>query len=307
MDMKFKNTSKIFVAGLSVLAVGTLFLLSSCSSQKIDIQAHRGGAGLMPENTIPAMINAIDLGVNTLEFDLQVSKDGKVVVSHDRYFHPRYSIRPDGSYIQKGEPKEYIYTMPYDSVAKYEVGMRKTERWPNKKLMHAVKPLVVDLIDSVETYTAQNHLTPMNYNIEIKSTPGKTEGKNWPEYKDFVDICMSAVPYKKLGDRLIIQSFDVRALKYLHEKYPEVILAYLTDSDNKEPAKNIEVLGFTPQWDSPHHRVINKTYVEKCHKLGMKVVPWTVDNRQDIERVIDSGCDAIISNYPDVVIGIVKK
>ena len=90
-----------------------LILLAACQSKPvIDVQAHRGGAGLMPENTVTSMRHALDLNVNTLEFDLHISGDGKVVVSHDRYFHPRYSTRPDGSLVQKSDPKEYLYLMP---------------------------------------------------------------------------------------------------------------------------------------------------------------------------------------------------
>ena len=86
-----------------------LAALTACDKKpQIDVQAHRGGAGLMPENTISAMKNALDLDVNTLEFDLQLSQDGQVVVSHDNYFDPRYSTRPDGSLIQKEDPKEYL-------------------------------------------------------------------------------------------------------------------------------------------------------------------------------------------------------
>ena len=107
-----------------------LILLAACQGKPaIDVQAHRGGAGLMPENTIPAMQNALDLGVNTLEFDLHLSQDGLVVVSHDSYFHPRYSTRPDGSLVQEEDEKEYLYTMPYDSIARYDVGQRFVERW----------------------------------------------------------------------------------------------------------------------------------------------------------------------------------
>ena len=127
-------------------------VLASCQFGKpdIDVQAHRGGAGLMPENTIPAMRNALDLGVNTLEFDLQLSADGQVVVSHDNYFHPRYATRPDGSLIREEDPKEYLYTMPYDSIARYDVGMRPVDRWPDQKKMAVCKPLASDLIDFAE-------------------------------------------------------------------------------------------------------------------------------------------------------------
>ena len=164
-----------------------LILLAACQSKPvIDVQAHRGGAGLMPENTIPAMQNALDLGVNTLEFDLQLSQDGQVVVSHDSYFHPRYSTRPDGTLVQEEDEKEYLYTMPYDSIARYDVGQRFVERWPGQKKLAVSKPLASELIDFAEGYAK----TPVNYNIEIKSWPGEGEGTLWPEYHVFCDTCV---------------------------------------------------------------------------------------------------------------------
>ena len=174
---------------LSLLAC--LALCAACSPYKnIDLQAHRGGAGLMPENTVSAMLNAIDLGVNTLEFDLHLSADKQVVVSHDPYFHPRYSTRPDGSLIQENDPKEYLYTMPYDSIAKYDVGLRPVERWPEQKKLAEVKPLAGDLIDAAEKYAAEKGCKPLNYNIEIKSWPDEGEGTLWPEYHEFCDVCI---------------------------------------------------------------------------------------------------------------------
>lgn len=137
--------SKIIILGLAIAA------LSSCSSrQTVDIQAHRGGMGLMPENTIEAMLNSVNLGVNTLEMDLVVTSDGKVILSHDRYFHHRYATRPDGTSVEWDQPREYIWTMPYDSVTKYDVGLKPNSDWPEKKCQPAVKQLASEVIDAVE-------------------------------------------------------------------------------------------------------------------------------------------------------------
>ena len=78
----------------------------------VDVEAHRGGMGLYPEETLPAMLNSVKLGVNTLEMDLCVTKDKKVILSHDKYFHPRYSTRPDGKPVIDSDPKVYLYHMP---------------------------------------------------------------------------------------------------------------------------------------------------------------------------------------------------
>lgn len=281
--------------------------LCSCAHKRfIDVQAHRGGAGLMPENTISAMKNAIDLKVNTLEFDLQLSSDGKVVVSHDNYFHPRYSTRPDGTSVEVGDPKEYLYTMPYDSIVKYDVGLKHVSRWPDQKKVAEVKPLASDLIDFAEAYAKEQGLEPMGYNIEIKSVEGDGEGVLWPDYKTFCDACISVLLSKNLGDRLIVQSFDVRALEYMHEKWPDLILSYLTEEDETDVEAILGNLSFKPQWWSPEHTVITPENVKYCHDRGIGVVPWTVDEPEDIRRMADCGVEAIISNYPDRLIEIVR-
>lgn len=268
----------------------------------VDVQAHRGGAGLWPENTLTSMTNAVLMGVNTLELDLQVSKDGQIVVSHDAYFHPRYATRPDGTEVKADDPKEYLYTMPYDSIAKYDVGKRASVVWPGKEQSPAVKPLASELIDSVETLVSEHKLSPMRYNIEIKCKKGKDEGANWPEYHDFVDKCMELLLSKDLGDRLVVQCFDVRALNYMHEKYPQVKLSYLISKKDTDWDTYMGKLEFTPDWLSPEYTTVDKNMVDKCHKAGIKLVPWTVDDKSEIKRMIDLKVDAIISNYPDRVL-----
>ena len=267
------------------------------------MQAHRGGAGLMPENTISAMKNALDLDVNTLEFDLQLSQDGQVVVSHDNYFDPRYATRPDGSLIQKEDPKEYLYTMPYDSIAKYDVGLRFVDRWPTQQKVAEVKPLASELIDFTESYAKK----PVNYNIEIKSWPGEGEGTLWPDYNTFCDTCIPLLLSKNLGDRLIVQCFDTRALNYMHEKWPELTLSYLTeDYDGGDIEALLQNLDFVPQWWSPESSVVTPENVAWCHEHGIGVVPWTVDDPAEMRRLVDCGVEAIISNYPDILIETVR-
>ena len=271
-------------------------------SEYVDVQAHRGGAGLMPENTIEAVKRALDMGVNTIELDLQISKDGLVVVSHDSYFHHRYAIRPDGSYVQVGDAKEYIYKMPYSEIAKYDVGSRPSEVWPDKACVKAVMPLADDLIDFVEKYTEEKGLSPVRYNVEIKSKDAAGEGQNWPTYDRFVTECCKFLHSKQLDDRLVVQSFDVRALNYMHEKYPEMNVSYLVDEDAPDFDTYMGYLKFTPQWLSPHHTITDEALVQKCREKGIKIVPWTVDEPEDIKRILDLGVDAIISNYPDRVL-----
>lgn len=268
-------------------------------SSYVDAQAHRGGAGLWPENTLTSMTNAVEMGVNTLELDLQISQDKQIVVSHDAYFHARYATRPDGTEVKPEDPKEYLYTMPYDSIAKYDVGKRPSTVWPGKEQKPEIKPLASVLIDSMETRTTRLGRSPMRYNIEIKCKEGKTEGINWPEYHEFVDRCIELLLSKNLGDRLVVQCFDVRALNYMHEKYPQLKLSYLTGSKDVDYDTYMSKLNFKPDWLSPHYSTVNETIVKRCHEDGIKIVPWTADDPAEIQRLIDLHVDAIISNYPD--------
>ena len=276
----------------------------------VGVEAHRGGMGLYPEETLAAMLNAVKLGVNTLEMDLCVSKDKQVMLSHDRYFHPRYSTRPDGTSVESGDPKTFLYEMPYGEIVKWDVGMKYNPAWPEKICMPAVKPIAADVIAAVEAYTKETGHYPMHYDIEIKSDPSGEEGEegvNWPEYHEFTDLCMQVLDAAGLGDRLMIQCFDERALNYIHEKYPGHTLAYLVEDYETDFDQYMSLLDFTPEWLSAPHANVDADLVAKAHARGMKVNTWTVDDRDEMRRLIGLGVDAIISNYPDRLLEVVRE
>ena len=141
---------------------------------------HRGTRGLMPENTIPTMEKGIEVGANTIEMDVHISKDGKVLVYHDESFDPKYTTMPDGSDIPKAERKKYtFYQMNYDNIRKFIIGKKDYPAFPQQQKLATYTPLLSELIDSVDAYTKAHNLPGVYYLIEIKSNQ-KTDGFEQP-------------------------------------------------------------------------------------------------------------------------------
>jgi glycerophosphoryl diester phosphodiesterase len=270
------------------------------AQQKLDVEGHRGGMALMPENTISSMLNGVKLGVRTLELDMVISADGKVVVSHDPYMSARIMRKPDGSDIDASEEKSLaMYKMPYDSIRKYDAGSKPNPQFPNQPKFKTYKPLLADLIDSVETYVKKNKLKPVYYNIETKSTPAG-DGIYNPKPDVFVETVMAVINKKKIAQRIIVQSFDVRTLQVLHKAYPKIKLSLLVGKINID--EDLKTLGFTPDIYSPYYTFVTKEIVQKAHENKMLILPWTVDQEKDMTALGDMGVDGIISNYPDKLV-----
>ena len=272
-------------------------------SEGFDKEGHRGCRGLMPENTIPAMLKAIDLGVTTLEMDVVITKDNKVILSHEPWMEKEITTKPDGTYIetQAMAMQFNIYTMDYEEVKTYDVGMKPHPRFPNQQKMKVVKPLLRDLIDSVENYINSHHLAKVYYNIETKSLPAG-DNKYHPLPADFVELLMAVIKEKKIEDHVIIQSFDFRSLQYLHEKYPAIKTSMLIeDSEEKDFEGQLQSLGFTPDYYSPNQTMVDEKLVKQCHEKGMKIIPWTVNDPKEIKKLKKMGVDGLISDFPNLL------
>lgn len=270
-----------------------------------DKQGHRGCRGLMPENTIPAMYKAIDLGVTTLEMDAVITSDSQVVVSHEQWMGHEITTKPDGTYISEKEEKNYnIYRMNYAEVAMYDVGLKPHPRFPGQQKIKVHKPLLADLIDSVKAYCKLKGKPLPYFNIETKCLP---VGDNLfhPKPARFVELLVNVVNEKGILPNTIIQSFDFRTLQYLKEKYPSIPTAMLVeDTDKRTPEQLLAALGFTPFIYSPHYSLVNPELVAFCHDKKIRLIPWTVNDKQKMTELKKMGVNGIISDYPDLFEGL---
>ncbi|MEK7225686.1 MAG: glycerophosphodiester phosphodiesterase [Bacteroidota bacterium] len=268
---------------------------------EFDKQGHRGCRGLMPENTVPAMLHALGLGVTTLELDVVITKDKKVILSHEPWFGQEITTKPDGSYMGPREERKYnIYWMTYEETKTFDVGMKPHPRFPQQQKMKVTKPLLADMIDSVNKDMMTRRRPFPYYNIEIKTNPGGDEVFH-PKPDEFVELLMAVIKEKGIEDNVFIQSFDFRTLKYLHEKYPAIKTAALVEATDKRSADDIiKELGFAPNIYSPAYQLVNNDLLKKYHKLGVKVIPWTVNDKAKIDELTKMGVDGIITDYPNL-------
>lgn len=283
-----------------------LLMIISCSAnlplEGFDKQGHRGCRGLMPENTIPAMIKAIDLGVTTLEMDIAFSADRQAVLSHEPFFSHDITTKPDGSFINEEEERSFnLYKMNYAEIKKYNVGLKPHPRFHRQLKIKAYKPLLTELIDSVEQYTQQKKLPSVYYNIETKTTPA-TDNIYHPAPPEFIDRLLQIIDQKMIRERVVIQSFDIRTLQYLHQKYPEVNTSLLIEPVEMITVHNkINKLGFRPDVVSPEYNMVTSSLINDLHKEKIKIIPWTVNDSGAINNLKALGVDGIISDYPDLL------
>lgn len=276
------------------------------SKKTLDIQGHRGVRGLYPENTIAAFLEAIELGVNTIEMDVVISKDEQVVVSHEPWMNDLFCTKPDGDAVEINSQEKYnLYQMNYAEIATFDCGKNGNPEFPSQQKIPAHKPLLHDVIKTVETYLKENKLPPINYNIEIKSEPGHDEIFQ-PDPKTFVQILYKELKKHTCLNRIYLQSFDVRILQEIKSKDPKMKLALLVENEESLEI-NLKLLGFKPEIYSPYFYFVNKDLVADLKKQKIQLIPWTVNEVDDMKNLINLGVDGIITDYPDRLIDFLRK
>jgi len=264
-------------------------------------EAHRGGRGLMPENTIIAMQNAMSFEViTTLEMDTHITKDGKVVVTHDDYLSPGFMLTPEGKEIPTADAKKYaIYQMNYDDLKKFDIGTKVNTGFPKQQKIKTYIPLLGDLIDSVQREIKQKNKKQFFYNIETKCDEKGDHVVN-PEPEVFVKLLMDVIEQKKITPFVVIQSFDKRTIQIINKKYPNVKTSFLV-ANKKTYEENIADLGYKPFILSPVFNMVDADLVKKAHADGVKIIPWTANTTEEISRLKALGVDGIISDYPNLL------
>jgi len=270
-------------------------LLTASLSYAVEIHGHRGARAAMPENTLAAFSYALDAGVDVLEMDMQVTKDNKIVISHEPRIAPEICLGPNGETIK--EPP-VIHELTLEQVKKYDCGTLQNPKFKTQTPVKGEKiPTLDEVFELVEKSTAPAAKN-VRFNIETKIYPFYPQLSPAPE--DFVKLAAEVINRHNMSGRVIIQSFDDRTLQFVRKYMPLARTAMLV-SDNHLPLVSI-AKALMVDIISPDYMWILPEDVEALHDIGVQVVPWTVDTPADWDRMLALGVDGIISDDPQGLI-----
>ncbi|MDO7138323.1 glycerophosphodiester phosphodiesterase family protein [Algibacter lectus] len=268
---------------------------------KIDIQGHRGCRGLLPENSMPAFFKALDLGVDTLELDVAVSKDKIVVVSHEPYMNPVICLDTKGDTILDEDAKKYnLYQMTLNDIQQFDCGSKYHPKFPNQEKVKTYKPSLSEVLKETKRINPA-----IKFNIEIKSDAEYYDVFT-PKPKEFVALVLDVLNENNECNETNLQSFDLQILEEIKIQSPKMEVALLVE-DNEIIIEKLNKMSYSPAIISPYYKLLNKEIVSDLKIRGFKVIPWTVNTEQDIKLMIDYNVNGIITDYPDRVINILKQ
>jgi glycerophosphoryl diester phosphodiesterase len=313
---------------IPALAAAIAIAVATCdvSAAAFDVEGHRGARGLAPENTIAAFERALALGVTTLEADLAVTRDDVVVVSHNPRLNPELTRDASGRYLAGEGPP--IRSLTLAEVLRYDVGRtdpasKYGQGFPMQTPRDGER---IPTLDALLALAARSD-RPVRLNIETKITPDQPDDAPAPD--QFVALVAARVRAAALSSRVTLQSFDWRTLVAAQRLAPELKRACLTQetsNSNNVAARDGRASPWTAGFDlrdaggsvprlvksagchvwSPFHRNATPERIAEAHALGLEVLPWTVNDPADMRRLIESGVDGLISDYPDRLLEVLR-
>ena len=297
-----------------------LLTLMAAPSLVFDLEGHRGTRGLAPENTLAAFRRALEIGVTTIETDMAVTKDDVVVISHNQSLNPDLVRDTDGHWLASPGPP--IRTLTLAELRRYDIGRinptsQYARQFPNQQAVDGERfPKLSELFD-----LAKASGKAVRFNIETKITP--TSGSNTPDPATFASLVIVAVRAAGMSDRVTVQSFDWRTLLEVKRIAPEIETSCLTIQTRDDNTVQQAPDGGPSPWHaglalrdhggslpalvkaagcgawSMFWRNLTPKELADAHALGLKVLPWTVNERGDMSSLIELGVDGIITDYPD--------
>ena len=283
-----------------------LLLFLSCmntDSRQLIVQGHRGCRGSLPENTLPAFLRAIEMGVDVLELDVVCTSDRRILISHDPFMHHEICAFPDGSLIdESAEQSLNIYQMTSDSAQSYICGSIPHPRFPLQRQIPTRKPLLSELLELAKQESSNPNRPFPALSIEIKSRP-EWDGLFQPQVEEFTQLFIQElIGYENV--RVSVQSFDPRILRSIHEINRSIPLTFLTEDSTLSAEQQLKSLPFKPIAYSPHFSMVDVKLVDFCRRENMELVVWTVNEEKDILEMIHIGVRNLISDYPERIIAI---
>ncbi len=267
--------------------------MSTFAQNTIMIVGHRGCRGYMPENTIAGFQRAIDDGVDGIEWDVVVNGEGQLVVSHEPYFHKDFCLDREKNDI-KDESLYNIYKMTQSEIEAFDCGSKIHKKFTKQRKEKATKPLLKELVEQLPQIKRKRIF------FEIKSDEPEY-GISQPYPAEYATLILKEVKKYRLKN-VLYMSFDQNILEELNKTNPSLKLVYLSNKKNLK--KDLKLLPFKPYALGLYYPTLNAKKVKFFRKQKIGIYAWTVNDSKAAEKMIDLGIDAIITDYPEAIIGV---
>ena len=280
-------------------------LPASSSLRRPEVHGHRGCRGLRPENTLPAFLHALALGVDVMELDVVISADMQVVVSHEPWLNPLICLGPAGNPVPSDQAFGHnLFRMPYAEIRRCDCGQLQHPGFPEQVSQPAPKPLLREVLLAVEAAARQLRRAPVGYSIEIKCSPAG-DGVYHPAPADFLGLVLAELSAADVLPRTTLLCFDGRILQLAHQLVPGLATCLLVE-DEQPWAWHLQQLGFVPTTLGPDFMTVVPAAVRELRSgfPGLRLVPWTVNQPADMRRLLALGVDGMTTDYPDRLLSV---